>query len=192
MYRNFDDPMVLLRRAVIRACGLAALMAFLLLAGSVANAVEIVPSVGVTRSVDGDEANSQVGLAFRGDLAPGILQAEIGASYRREDAAPDVAVRMWPITASLWLTPIPALYAGAGVGWYHTTYDYQGALALDDETFQDFGIHLGGGMKVPLASSVALDLGGRYVMMQDQESQLVPSEFNPDFWGLSAGLAFRF
>jgi opacity protein-like surface antigen len=100
---------------------------------------------------------------------------------------------MWPVTASLWVTPVPALYAGAGVGWYHTTLDYQGALPLDDETSQDFGVHLGGGMKVPMGSAVALDLGGRYVMMQDQEeSQLVPDTFDPDFWTLAAGLAFRF
>jgi hypothetical protein len=165
----------------------------LVLATSHARAVEIVPSVGLTRSVESDDANTQVGLAFRGDIAPRILQAEIGASYRTEDAAPDVKQRMWPVTASLWVTPVPALYAGAGVGWYHTTLDYQGALPLDDETSQDFGVHLGGGMKVPMGSAVALDLGGRYVMMQDQEeSQLVPDTFDPDFWTLAAGLAFRF
>jgi opacity protein-like surface antigen len=194
MNRKMVDPAAAFRRALLRAFALSALAALLLLlATSRARAVEVVPSVGLTRSVDADEANSQVGLALRGDIAPRVLQAEIGASYRREDAAPDVVQRMWPVTASLWLTPLSALYAGAGVGWYHTTFDYKGPLALEDETFQDFGVHLGGGMKVPLASSVAVDLNGRYVMMQDQEdSRLVPSDFNPDFWTLAAGLAFKF
>ena len=31
---------------------------------------------------------------------------------------------MWPITASLWFTPIPMLYAGGGVGWYQVTLNY--------------------------------------------------------------------
>jgi hypothetical protein len=49
---------------------------------------------------------------------------------------------------------------------------------------------LGGGFQVPLAPTVALDLGGRYVMLRDQQSHLVPETFDPDFWMLSLGLAF--
>jgi opacity protein-like surface antigen len=78
------------------------------------------------------------------------------------------------------------------VGWYHTTLDYNDALALPSETRQDFGVHVGGGLRVPLASSAALDLNGRYVFLQDQNSRLVPSTFDPDFWTTSVGLAIRF
>jgi len=47
-------------------------------------------------------------------------------------------------------------------------------------------------VRVPVAPAVGVDLQGRYVMMQKQESRLVPSQFNPDFWTLSAGLALHF
>jgi opacity protein-like surface antigen len=101
-------------------------------------------------------------------------------------------VRMWPITASLYLSPVPALYAGAGVGWYNVTFDYDDTLPIEDETNQEFGVHLGGGLQVPLAPSAAVDLNGRYVFMREQESPLVPESFDPDFWATRLGLAFKF
>jgi len=160
-----------------------------------AHAAEIIPSVGITRSArPGDSAQAQLsgGLAVRGELLP-LLKSEIGVSYRSEDRMNGaLTTRMWPVTASLWLTPLPALYAGGGVGWYHTTLDYNDSLALPSETRQDFGVHVGGGLRVPLASSAALDLNGRYVFLQDQNSRLVPSTFDPDFWTTSVGLAIRF
>jgi hypothetical protein len=155
-----------------------------------ASAVEVIPSVGLTRSVDSDDTESLLGLALRGSLIPGVVKTEIGAQYRSESLyGGDLKLRQWPITASLWLSPIPSLYAGAGVGWYHTTYEYDDALDLDDNTEQDFGVHVGGGLRVPLIPQAALDLQGRYVFLQDQESQLVPESFDPDFWSLSLGLA---
>ena len=154
-----------------------------------ARALEIVPSVGITRSVESDEVTKQVGLALRSNVVPHVLKAEFGGSYRSEKRdAGAVEAKMWPVTASLWLTPIPVIYAGAGVGWYHTTLQYRPSLALEDQTSQDFG----GGMKMPLAPGVALDFSGRYVFLQDQESRLVPRKFNPDYWTLSAGLALGF
>ena len=158
-----------------------------------ASAIEVIPSVGITRSVESDGVNKQVGLALRSSIVPHLLKSEIGGSYRSEKQnAGAVEAKMWPVTASLWLTPIPVLYAGAGVGWYHTTLKYRPSLGLQDQTTQDFGVHVGGGMKMPLAPGVALDFSGRYVFLQDQESRLIPKKFNPDYWTLSAGLALGF
>jgi len=176
--------------ALLGALALSALGAF---GAPAAMAAEIVPSVGLTRSVDGDETNKSVGLALRGSLVPGVLKSEIGASYRSEDQfGGNLKLKMWPITASLLVSPIPTLYGSAGVGWYHTTFDYDEALPFEDETKEEFGVHVGGGVRVPLAPAAAIDLGGRYVMMRDQESKLVPEKFNPDFWTLSLGLALGF
>ena len=156
-------------------------------------ATEIIPSVGLTRSVDSDEAKSLVGLALRGSLIPGAVKTELGIQYRQETLYNgDLKIKQWPVTASLWLAPVPALYAGAGVGWYQTTFDYADNTGLANETHQDFGVHVGGGVRVPLVPHMALDMNGRYVFMQDQESHLIPSKFNPDFWTLSAGLALGF
>lgn len=162
-----------------------------------AGAAEIIPSLGMTRAVDnnaGNDTHLSGGLAFRGHVLP-LLQAEIAAGYRSEsqfDGA--LHVRQWPITTSLWLTPIPEIYAGGGVGFYQTTLDYDQTRVplVADHTRQDFGVHLGGGVQVPLAPALGLDLGGRYVMMKNQESPLIPERFDPDFWTLNAGLAFKF
>lgn len=191
MNGHFDhQPRVLsrIRLGALVCVGLA-------VGASAARAAEIVPSLGMTRAVDGgDQTQLSGGLAVRGNILP-LLKAEIAAGYRSNsqlDGA--LRVRQWPITTSLWLTPIPEIYAGGGIGFYQTTLDYdQRRLPLvTDQTRQDFGIHLGGGVQIPLASSIGLDLGGRYVMMRDQESALIPHRFNPDFWTLNAGLAFRF
>lgn len=184
----------LLDRAVI---GTVLFVVLLLVGVRIANAGEVVPAVGLTKSVNGDDNARLFGsLAVRGELLP-ILKTEIGVSYREENITDDtrLKLRMWPITASLWVSPFPAIYAGGGVGWYHTTYDYDQdriPFPVRDETRQDFGLHLGGGVQVPVGPSVGLDLHGRYVMMREQDNRLIPQRFDPDFWMSSLGLAFKF
>lgn len=190
MHMKAERVMGVLDRAMI---GLALFLVLLLVGVQLAHAAEIIPAVGLTRGVN-DEGNSKVfgNLAFRAPLLP-VLTTEIGVGYRTEDRFADqLKVSMIPVTASLWLTPIPALYAGGGVGWYNMRFDYADAVPLADETRQEFGVHLGGGVKVPLAPSLALDLGGRYVMMREQDSHLVPEKFDPDFWTTTLGLAIKF
>jgi opacity protein-like surface antigen len=188
-----NDRYGIRRHAWSLACCSMLFGAALLLSVGPAAAAEIIPSVGLTRSVDSDDTESLLGLALRGSLLGQVVKTEIGAQYRSESLyGGDLSVRQWPVTASVWLSPVPSLYAGAGVGWYHTTYDYEDELGLDDNTEQNFGVHVGGGLRVPLIPQAALDLQGRYVFLQDQESQLVPESFDPDFWSLSLGLAIGF
>jgi hypothetical protein len=183
--------MDLLGRALF-AVGL--LLTMLLFGIQLARATEIIPSVGITRAVDTDDKSSKIsaGLAVRGDLAP-FLMAEIGASYRSEERfGGDLRIKQWPITGSLWLKPVSMLYAGGGVGWYHTTLDYAESLALANDTKQQFGVHLGGGLRVPLMPMASFDLSGRYVFLEDVGQKLSTERFDPDFWTTSLGLAIRF
>jgi len=190
MNRPNDGKRASLRQRAL--VGSAVLAVGLLVGLQLAHAAEIVPAYGWMRIKDDSEAKSFASLALRGNLAP-VLQTELGIAYRNEERlANQLDVKMWPVTASLWLTPVPAIYAGGGVGWYHTTFDYDSSVPLADETHEEFGVHLGGGLKVPLAPSAAADLGGRYVMMRDQESPLIPQRFDPDFWVTTLGLAIRF
>ena len=99
---------------------------------------------------------------------------------------------MWPVTTSLWLTPVPMVYAGGGVGWYRTSYDYRSTLPFADVTTNRLGLHLGGGLAIPVAPSIDLDLNGRYIFMQQQNNLQFPTQFDPDFWSTSVGLAFKF
>jgi len=174
--------------------GALLLLVLLLLGIQAARAGEIVPSIGVTRTVDNGSSEAKMfgGLAIRGHIAP-LLKSEVGLAYRSETMnGGDLKVHMWPLTTSLWVTPIPTLYLGGGVGWYHTTLEYAPALALGESTSQEFGVHLGGGVTVPIAPMAALDLHGRYIFMEDQASRLPPNSFDPDFWTTSVGLAIRF
>jgi hypothetical protein len=152
----------------------------------------LVPSVGLTKPVNGDvDAKMSTGLAFRADVTPGLM-GEIGVAYRSESRFDNqLDIRSWPVTASLYFKPGP-LYVGAGVGWYQTTFAFADGSPFEDETRQDFGVHAGGGLELPITKAVGVDLNGRYVMMQDQQSQLVPESFDPDFWAMSLGLAMHF
>jgi hypothetical protein len=182
------------RPGLIVLATLAALAALLALT-SPARSGEIIPSLGLTKSTE-ENSNTNLlgGLAVRADLAT-ALKAEIGVQYRDEERFNDnLKIRTWPIMASLWVQPLPMLYAGGGVGWYHTTYDWvDEPLAPEDETEQDFGVHLGGGFRVPLAPTISADLNGRYAFLGEVESEFDELDnLDPDFWTLSLGLAIGF
>ena len=167
-------------------------VALLLVGIGIARSGEIVPSLGITKPADGrSESKLHAGLALRGRLFS-TLKGEIGIAYRDESRLDgNLNVRMWPVTASMWLTPLSMFYAGGGLGWYHTTFDYNQALPFQDTTKQKFGVHLGGGLEVPLGP-VGLDLQGRYVFLDKGGTPLPPQSFNPDYWTTSVGLAIRF
>ena len=170
------------------------LLAMLLIGIGAARAAEIVPSVGMARATSGDgDLKTFAGLALRGSVAP-MLKSEIGVAYRNEPYFNgDLNVRMWPVTASLWLSPLPTLYFGGGAGWYHTTYDYKESLGLQDQTSQEFGTHLGGGLTIPVVPTVAsLDLGGRYVKMREKDSPISPGGIKQSFWSTTLGVAIKF
>jgi hypothetical protein len=165
----------------------------LLLRVEASPAGELIPSLGWANPVE-DDAETKVfpGIAVRGNLLP-LLKSEVGIAYRSESRFDDqLDVRMIPLTASLYVAPAPMLYAGGGVGWYYTTLDYDSSLPFEDETSQEFGVHVGGGMEVPLGPNVGVDLNGRYVMMRELDNRLVPEDFDPDFWMTTLGLAIKF
>jgi len=170
------------------------LLAILLSASAgTSEAMQFIPSVGFTKSTDtnGGDAKFSGGVALRAPILP-YLSAEGGITYRQESISNDLEARMWPVTASLWLTPIPMLYAGGGLGWYRTSYDYSSTVPFEDATTNQVGVHLGGGLSLPLTPALGLDLNGRYIFMQQDNSLQFPTEFNPDFWSTMLGLAIKF
>lgn len=170
------------------------LVVLVFLGAGIARSAEILPSVGIARSTEGGESRLYTGLALRTGLAP-FLQSEVGVAYRKEQFASNAGTATtWPLTASLWFAPIPFAYAGGGVGWYHTSFSYEGVplagtLAATD---QRFGTHVGGGMRMPLAPMVGLDLNARYVILGDSSDSTVPSDYDPKFWSAALGLGVKF
>lgn len=184
------------RNSMARPLAGALVLAALIVSNAgVARAMEIIPSLGITKSTDSNAGDAQGfgGLALRASLMP-FLKAEGGVGYRQDSfSGGDLKVKQWPLTASLWLAPLPMIYAGGGVGWYRTTLDFDSTLPQEDSTTMETGVHLGGGLNVPVAPRLGLDLNGRYIFMQqDNDNVQVPTTFNPDFWTMSLGLAIQF
>jgi hypothetical protein len=173
--------------------GAGMILAMLVVSAPLASAVEIIPSVGITGAVDSDDNSTKAfgGLALRGQVLP-FVSAEIGAMYRQEERLNGaLAIRQWPITASLWLNPVPIVYVGGGAGWYSMTFDYDDSLPLSDETVDGPGVHLGGGVRLPLLPRLGLDVNGRYVFLGEFDQKISTERLDPDFWTASVGLALK-
>ncbi len=182
--------------AAPRFLGLLMIAALATTGANAARASELIPSIGVTKSTDTNAGDARClgGLALRAPLTP-FLKLEGGITYRQDSyLGGAIKVHQWPVSASLWFAPVPTLYVGAGVGWYHTTLDYSGPLAfVDNSTSDKAGVHIGGGVDLPIGPKLSLDLNGRYIFMSKDDTTLnVPSTFNPDYWNASIGLAIGF
>ena len=184
-----------IKPAAVRLSVSALLLSALMLMPSAGQAMELIPSLGASKATDTNagDVNFSAGLALRAPLAP-FLKLEGGINYREDAFFNDnLKIRMWPVTVSAWFTPSPMVYAGGGLGWYRTTYDFNNAiLPASDWTTDKVGVHIGGGLVFPLTPKLGLDINGRYVFMQKNDEIVLPSTFNPDFWNASAGLAIQF
>jgi len=170
------------------------LLVLVFLGAEMAHSAEIIPSVGIARPAEGGDSKLYTGVALRTGLAP-FIQSELGVAYRKESFAGNAGTATtWPLTASLWFAPIPFLYAGGGVGWYHTSYSFDGVPLVGSlaATDQSFGSHFGGGMRMPLAPLVGLDLNGRYVVLEQKDDPSLPSNYDPSFWSVALGLGVKF
>jgi hypothetical protein len=189
MLHRSHEPMSLLERALV---GALILMAVLLVGIQTAHATEnyLIPSVGMSRAIHGDNEVTPYGqLALRTRWAP-VLATEIGVGYRQDHFNNNaVTERSWPVQATLWLSPIPQVYAGGGVGWYNNSLSFRDDLGLRNRTTQRFGTHVGGGLMVPFTSSVGIDLNAKYVFLERQNVEFV--SFDPSHWTTSAGLSIR-
>ena len=156
-----------------------------------AYALQIVPSVGLSKSTDGNGENrTMVAIAVRNGFLP-RTQAEIQVGYRSETfefAGQNFEMKTIPVTLSLWASPVPMLYAGGGVGAYLQAVEYGNNLYPASNKAQ-FGAHLGGGLRFPLAPMIGLDLQGRYVMLGERSNELTSAKIDPSFWTVSAGVA---
>lgn len=175
------------------AVGALLFLVALLVGISTAHAIEIVPSIGVTRAThDAADTKTYLGLAVRGSLVP-MFRHETALGYRSEEVYNgDLKVTTVPVTESVWFSPIPLVYAGGGVGMYFTSLTYRDVLLIPNTSTRSFGVHLGGGLSFPLAPMISIDLNSRYVFMEEQATALSQGNFDPDFWSTSAGVAIKF
>lgn len=169
-------------------------LALLAVAGTrTANALQIVPSIGISQTTDGGDNKTMMAVALRNGLLP-RTQAELQVGYRSEEfeyLGQSFEMKTVPVTLSLWASPVPMLYAGGGIGAYIQAVEYGNNLyPASNET--KFGAHVGGGFRMPIAPMASLDLQGRYVMLGEQTNELTTGKIDPSFWSLSLGLAIGF
>jgi hypothetical protein len=180
--------MPLIQRAAI---GVLVFLLLLLAGLRTAHAVEIIPSIGVSKMSDADEQKMFVAVGLRQSLLPRI-STELNVGYRKEAEQGAFEMSTIPVTVSLWASPVPMLYAGAGAGAYFQAFRYDDSLLIPDESKTQFGAHVGGGFRMPIAPIAKIDLHARYVFLQEESTSLSTAKFDPSFWTASAGLAIGF
>ena len=101
-------------RAASPLLGAFLLTAVALAGAGAAHAIELIPSIGVTKSTDANAGDARAfgGLALRAPLLP-FLKVEGGIGYRQDSYANgDLKVRQWPVTASAGTGPVRRNAAG--------------------------------------------------------------------------------
>lgn len=153
------------------------------------------PQVGYHKSPDADEGEFLYGGALRLMVAP-ILGLEGSINYRQESYHDDaLKVTSWPVMATALVYPIPNIYGLAGCGWYNTTFEYCVPLFDDGEaikeTSSEIGWHFGGGVEIPLGTSMRLAGDIRYVFLDyDFEDMPGSDDVESNFFVITATLLF--
>lgn len=176
-----------------KACTLA-LFAALLGAAIPAGAqgISFGPQVGFYDAKDADDQELMYGAALRVKILP-FLGVEGSINYRQEDYGEGlVTVRSWPVMVSGLLYPVPFIYGTLGAGWYNTTFDYESDIGdLGDETRQEFGWHVGGGVELPLGTVASLTGDIRYVFIDYDFADVDElADTDSDFYVITVGLLF--
>jgi opacity protein-like surface antigen len=158
-----------------------------------AQSVNFGPQVGYYKVRDADQGNLMGGLALRVKLLP-VIGVEGSINYRQEKYADGaVTVRSWPVMVTGLIYPLPIVYGAMGFGWYNTTIDYDQTKvpSLKDETTQKIGWHLGGGVELPVGSSLKLTADIRYVFL-NYDFKKIPGRdnLNSNFYVLTVGFLF--
>lgn len=114
-----------------------------------AQSISLGPQLGYVKAQDAD-ATYILGASLRLKLAD-FIGAELSGAYKKEKYADGlVDVHTYPIMLTGLIHFIPPLYAGAGIGWYNTTIEFDKSLNVPKQTDSQIGYHIGGGIELPL------------------------------------------
>jgi opacity protein-like surface antigen len=161
--------------------------------------VEMGPLVGLYKAQNADGLRFILGAGLRYKFSE-MLAVEASINYRDEKyVGGSVDVKSWPVIVTGLLYPIPFLYGAIGAGWYNTSASYSvapglpgGLTTVSAEPNRQFGWHFGGGVELPVFSSVNLVGDIRYVFLgYDFKSLPGSSVVNSNSPIITAGLLFR-
>jgi opacity protein-like surface antigen len=174
------------------------LVTFAAVPAAAQGSVSLGPQIGFYKAQDAENFSVLGGAALRFKLSD-VLGIEGSINYREEKYVHGyVSVRSWPVMITGLLYPLPVLYGAIGVGWYNTTISYNvppgilaGLIAPSEETKQQFGWHFGGGLELPVGSSIKLVGDIRYVFLNYNFKTFPGSAgVNSNFYVVTAGLLF--
>ncbi|MGE5499819.1 MAG: outer membrane protein [Syntrophothermus sp.] len=160
--------------------------------------IGIGPQLGWQKSSSADKGSLMYGAALRLRVSEAIgLEGSI--NYRSEDYANGALnVKTWPIMVSGLIYPVNYFYGLIGIGWYNTTFKYGSQTivqALQDNTQQNFGWHLGGGVEIPATKTLNITADIRYVFLNYDFGQLSQAAGSGDlisnFFVITLGASFR-
>jgi len=150
------------------------------------------PHFGWVKPTNEGNNTALVGAATRLGLAQ-RLGAELSVDWRTDDLESG-EIRTIPVQLSGLLYVLPAVHLTAGVGWYHVDASFDAVrdrlVHFDDSTW-DTGLHVGGGIEIPIGSRTKLTGEARYVFLgyrlEDADEVL---EVDADFLDITGGLQF--
>lgn len=152
------------------------------------------PQVGWSYTAESKVSSPVYGGAVRLRLLD-FITGEVAASYRSEDADGGGTIETIPVQVSAMLHVVPAVHATFGVGWYHVdaSLDAVGmTLSRFDDKASDAGLHVGGGVDVPLSPRMFLNLEARYVFLgYDLGETANLRNVKADFLQLGAGIMLQ-
>ncbi|MBD3298509.1 MAG: outer membrane beta-barrel protein [candidate division Zixibacteria bacterium] len=145
--------------------------------------------VAVVQDDGTDNTRGMPGLFLR--MGDGVFGVEGTIDYKSDDVGP-VDIRTWPVTVSVLVRPLPIVFAGAGLGWYNTTFDYNDPL-IENTTESEIGYQLGAGVELPLTPQFELVGDLRYHFIDYDVTEDV-SEFdfdNANYFSVHGGILFN-
>ncbi|MEX0721692.1 MAG: porin family protein [Balneolaceae bacterium] len=153
--------------------------------------------LGHYQAQDAEEGSMFVGVQLRsiGEMLGAELSAEYRGDQRYRIEGGDLTVRQIPVTGSLLLfIPVGesfAPYGLAGLGVYYTVYDYdEGFLDPGDETYTNFGYHLGLGADIAVSEDASINVDYRYLFLDGNNESLDNKSFSGNLF--TAGITFYF
>ena len=150
------------------------------------------PHFGWAKTTADDRNTALVGGATRLTIGQ-RLGGELAVDWRTDDLESG-EIRTIPVQVSGLLYVLPAVHLTAGVGWYHVDASFDAVkdrlVHFNDSTW-DSGMHLGGGIDIPLGPRSKLTAEARYVWLGyklEDAGQVL--DVDADFLDITAGLQF--
>jgi len=143
---------------------------------------------GLYKSTDADSYKVYGGVQARWRVFP-AMSLEGTFDYRSSESYPDnTKVTSYPILASALFYLIPGAkispYLLGGLGWYYSKIEDSSGSSTTNKP----GIHLGGGLDIPLSPDISFNADLRYYFLDYNDQKL--RDLKTNGFIISAGITF--